>query len=171
LVLFVPAVDTVLAAWHRTTGGRFSAEGTASEMPAHITLLYPFLPRPRLDTSQLTALARISAATPPIDLRFASTGRFPGVLWLDPSSLACERLIETIRTRWPQHPPYGRPDFQLIPHLTVLRDADESTIEAADIGLRTLLPLRAIAERLSVVAHEGERWIEIRTFPLQSLGV
>jgi 2'-5' RNA ligase len=156
-----------MVAWHRTTGSRFLAKGAAHEMAAHITLLFPFLPRAHLDDAELTALTSIAAATPPIDLRITRTGRFPGVLWLDPASLTCERLVETVRSRWPQHPPYGRADFQVIPHLTVLRDADEGTLEAADVGLRTLLPLRATAERLSVVAHEGERWTEIHTFPLR----
>jgi 2'-5' RNA ligase len=168
--LFVPAVDAALADWRNMSGSRFVPDGIASEMPAHITLLYPFLPRPQLDTEQLTALPRIAAATPSIDLRITSTGRFPGVLWLDPASIACERLIEAVRTRWPQHPPYGSPDFHVIPHLTVLRNADEGTMKAAEVGLRTLLPLRVVAERLSVVAYEGERWIEIQSFPLQPLG-
>jgi len=135
-------------------------------MPTHITLLFPFLPRAHLNDAQLAALASIAAATPPIDLRITRTGRFPGVLWLDPASLACERLIETVRSRWPQHPPYGRADFQVIPHLTILRDADEGTIGAAEVGLRTLLPLRATAERLSVVAQEADMWTEIHGFPL-----
>ena len=157
-----------MVAWHRMTGSRFLARDAADEMPAHITLLFPFLPRAHLDDQQLAALANIAAAAPPIDLRITRTGRFPGVLWLDPASLACERLVETVRRRWPQHPPYGRADFQVIPHLTVLRDADERTLEAAEVDLRTRLPLRARAERLSVVAHESERWTEIQSFPLRA---
>jgi 2'-5' RNA ligase len=141
-------------------------EQTSLEIGAHITLLYPFVRLPEIGDPTLNALRGIATNTPPIDITFAATGRFPGVLWLDPDSPRCDALIRAIRSQWPELPPYGRPDFLVVPHMTVLRSDDDETIERAETRLRSVLPLRAIADQVSIITFDGYNWTRARDFTL-----
>ena len=53
-------------------------------VPAHVTLLYPFLPSAELTPAVRRRIARLTRDVRPFDVRFERTGRFPGAVWLAP---------------------------------------------------------------------------------------
>ena len=53
-------------------------------VPAHVTLLYPFLPSAELTPAVRRRIARLTRDVRPFDVGFERTGRFPGVVWLAP---------------------------------------------------------------------------------------
>src|SRR5256885_2309963 len=137
LVVFVPGADTVCALARRI------APMSGPQMRAHITLLYPFMPSAAVSSSshQMRALAR---AHLPIALTFAKTGRFTsGVLWLDPDSVALTDLVAVARARWPDWPPYGDPQFVVVPHLSLARSDDARVLDRVATEVAHALPLRA----------------------------
>jgi 2'-5' RNA ligase len=89
-------------------------------IPAHVTVLYPFLPPAMLMPDIRDALARIASAELPYTVTFARAERWPGVVWLAPEPAApFARLIEATCAAFPDYPPYGGTIAEQIPHLTI----------------------------------------------------
>jgi 2'-5' RNA ligase len=112
-------------------------------VPAHITLVFPFIdPRRWQDVAEeLVALFRTRAA---LDVAFTRTGRFPQTLYLAPGNPAdIEELVQRIVRRWPEHPPYGGLHRCVIPHLTVAdRIDDQGLLDDLQRTVDRRLPLR-----------------------------
>jgi 2'-5' RNA ligase len=127
-------------------------------MPAHITLLYPFLPERGLDHDTLDELARICTAFPAFVVAFTTTARFPDVLYLvpEPADLL-EQMTLAIAHRWPDFPPYAGQFDDIVPHLTVAIGQSE-ILDAADAELRTKLPLGATVDHAQLLTFDGGRW-------------
>ena len=79
VVVPVPNAEPVVSAWRE----RFD-DSAGLGMPAHITVLYPFLSEQRLRDGALHALRDLCAESPTLDVQFARTGRFADVLYLAP---------------------------------------------------------------------------------------
>src|SRR5215210_7430344 len=81
VIVSVPAAEPVVAE-HREHLDRAAAWG----VPAHVTVLYPFLRPEEVDRSALAALSAAVATVETFDVTFATTGWFGSdVLWLAPS--------------------------------------------------------------------------------------
>ncbi|NUP83938.1 MAG: 2'-5' RNA ligase family protein, partial [Nonomuraea sp.] len=112
LIAVVPEAEPVVGVW-RERYDPSAAEG----VPAHVTVLYPFLPFELVDTS---ALAELFAAWASFDVEFRGFGHFPGVLYLAPEPAEPFRELTTaVAERWPEAPPYGGAFPDVVPHLTV----------------------------------------------------
>jgi hypothetical protein len=162
LVLRVPEVDPVIGHWR----ARYDSVAPLG-VPAHVTVLYPWIPAGLLTDDDLAAVAAIAAATDPIQLTFAALGRFPDVLWLDPQPggpiLA---LIAAVTGRWPDYLPYGgRYGDRPVPHLTVADSGNPAELDPAVAEIERALPVLARVEELSLVVRRDEGWSLGRTFP------
>lgn len=152
LILPVPAADGVLQESAREPG-----------IPAHITLLYPFLADRSIDGDTESALASLLLEIPAFDFVLSEIGRFPGVVYLAPEP--AERFValtEALVARWPERQPYGGDHEEIIPHLTVAYGAPIPD------GLVERLPLTARAEEVWLMSRTGGRWVCRRSFPLGS---
>ena len=90
-------------------------------VPAHVTLLFPFMPAAALRPPVRRALAEIAATVEPFDVRFATVGRFPGVVYLVPEPGATfTALTDAIVARFPAYQPYEGAFDVVIPHLTLV---------------------------------------------------
>jgi 2'-5' RNA ligase len=136
-------------------------------VPAHVTAIYPFIPRDDLDQGLLDGVARVAAARPAFDYRFSSTGWFDtDVLFLAPDDPAPFRdLTRALAREFPEYPPYeGRYD-DLAPHLTVALAPDGASLDAVEAELRAGLPVAGRAERLSLMTEDDDgRWTVLRRF-------
>jgi 2'-5' RNA ligase len=159
LVLLVPDAEPLVRGW-RAAHDPSAAEG----LPAHITVLYPFVPEGNLTEATYGTLGRICRERSAMTITFEKVGRFPSVLWLDPGSIECTRLLATVRLRWPECPPYGRSNTEPIPHLTVTDGADEATTLEADAHGRRGLPLETSIASLSLMVFDGAAWANRRQF-------
>ena len=130
-----------------------------SGVPAHVTILYPFIPVIDLDTSVRQALAGIAADHEPFDVRFSRVGRFPTVVYLAPDPPEpFNRLTEAIHARFPDFPPYEGAFEVVIPHLTIV-ESIEAPLDEVATAAETALPFGHRATRLEVLVHgPDDRW-------------
>ncbi|MEU4689353.1 2'-5' RNA ligase family protein [Actinoplanes sp. NPDC023714] len=140
-------------------------------IPAHITVLYPFLPPAQLTPSVLAALRLVAAGVPRFFLTLDRVAWFTDrVLWLAPDPAEPFReLTHRIATRFPQAPPYEGVFDEVVPHLTVGHDHPKPELDAAAEQVRAHLPIRARVTALRLVAgvpQPGDSWHTLTDFPL-----
>jgi hypothetical protein len=126
-------------------------------VPAHITILFPFLDGADVDEY---ALADLLAGFACFDFALAELDRFPdGPVWLRPEpSGPFAELTSAVWQRWPDHPPYEGVHDVVIPHLTVSETPIEVEVE---------LPIRARAREVTLIETDAAgRWFRRRGFPL-----
>jgi 2'-5' RNA ligase len=168
LLVTVPEAEPLVGALRR----RYDAAAGAG-VPAHVTVLYPFLDVSRIDAGVIGALAALLARHEPFEVEFARCGRFPDVLFLAPEPAApFVALTEAVAGRWPEAPPYAGKFDGSDPHLTVAYDREPvpygpGTYDTVEAELRPGLPVRARVASVSLfVCDETERWHRRQVFPL-----
>jgi 2'-5' RNA ligase len=165
LILEVPAAEPVV--------GRYRAELDANEslgIPAHITILAPFLPVGRLGAAERDRLLRVFAAVGPFDFRLDRIDWFgTAVLWLAPNDPApFADLTERVFAAFPSHPPFGGQFDEVVPHLTIGLGRPVEELRRAEREIASKLPVTARASAVTLKAElsPGGRWETIATFPL-----
>ena len=139
-------------------------------VPAHVTILYPFMPPGDVDEGVLEQLRIAIDAVPNFAFRLAETRRFDvGSLYLAPNpGESFTRLTNNVHRAFPDYPPFGGKFDTVVPHVTVAH-GDPQTLGEVDIALRIALPPGGIAARCSeVVLIENTTgiWQPMRTFAL-----
>ena len=162
LVVEVPEAEPFVAEW------RAKHDWSAQRgVPAHITVLYPFVPSERIDDRLVDELRDLFASQPAFRFRLTRVARFPEVAWLapDPSDRFAS-LTSLVVARYPDYPPYEGFHDEVIPHLTVAEGGVELQDEV-EAALAPHLPLEAEAEAVALLAEdENERWHRAERFPL-----
>jgi 2'-5' RNA ligase len=134
-------------------------------MPAHITLLVPFLDEDRLGDEVVRWLRELCGAMPVLDVVFQRTGRFPSVLYLDPEPRSELRAMTlAIAARWGT-PPYGGAFDAVVPHLTVADGAPDESLAVADAAVSRGLPLTARLTEAQQIVLDRTRWVERERLP------
>ena len=132
-------------------------------VPAHVTILFPFLPPDEVDEGALLDLCARFAA---FDFTLDRVERFEnGLVWLHPEpSARFAELTAAVWERWPERPPYEGAFDEVIPHLTV----SESPLD-----LDVALPIAARAHEVVLIEEEepGGRWAARARFPFAQSGV
>lgn len=139
-------------------------------IPAHVTLLFPWVPVDELDEATEARLAQVLGKTEPFDITFARTARFPEVLYVEPEpSEPFSALTEAIAAEWPEHPPYEGEHETVIPHLTVAESDDDGLLEQIRAAVEPQLPFRTrVAEAELFEEDTAGRWHRRSRFPLVS---
>jgi 2'-5' RNA ligase len=139
-------------------------------VPAHITVLYPFLPPEQLDDAALAAVAEVCAATPRFTTTLARVRWFgETVVWLAPEpDEAFRKLTAALWRRFPQTPPYGGVFDDVVPHLTIGHDAGRPALAAAEHAVTPHLPIGVDADVVRLIRGSSgvQPWITVREFPL-----
>ena len=109
----------------------------AAGVPAHVTILYPFVPPERIDDGVDDAVRSVVAGHRSFAFSLRTAERFEdGLLWLEPSPpepfLA---LIEALADRFPEYPPYGGEIDVIVPHVTVAMQGSLEMHGALSAGL------------------------------------
>lgn len=168
LLVLVPEAEPVVGRWRERLD---PAAGWG--VPAHVTVLYPFVPLEELDDAAFAALTALAAGTPAVDVVLARTATFGAdVLWLAPEPAGPFRaLTRAVGERFPRALPYGGAHGGLddvVPHLTVADHPSAADLQAAraDVGAR--LPVRTRVRELTLLAGEPRPggWRVERRFPL-----
>jgi 2'-5' RNA ligase len=128
-------------------------------VPAHVTVLFPFLPAEGLVPSVRRELAAIAADHPPFDVRFPRVGRFPGVVYVEPEPAGpFRRITDAVVARFPAYPPYEGAFDIVIPHLTIAEGADRPLDDIAARAEHALPFIRHVSA-LEVLIEGGDgRW-------------
>ena len=127
--------------------------------PAHVTLLYPFMPVAELRPAVRRALAEIAAAVEPFEVSFATVGRFPGVIYLEPEPEGpFTALTEAIARRFPEFQPYDGAFDEVIPHLTLV-ESPTAPLDRIAAKARRHLPFTCRVATIEVLVEgPDERW-------------
>jgi 2'-5' RNA ligase len=140
----------------------------ADGVPAHVTVLYPFLPAGRLDDRVRASLDGIAAQVEPFEVTFTTVATWPSTVYLVPEpDEPFRRLTELVVQAYPGHPPYGGVHAEIVPHLTVA-DRSEPPLGPIASAAARALPFRARASAIDLLAtasgppHWRRRW----RFPL-----
>ncbi|WP_370409738.1 2'-5' RNA ligase family protein [Streptomyces fradiae] len=162
LIVRIPEAEPAVRRWRE----RFDPSARAG-VPAHVTVLFPFLDESRLDALVHSALAEVLGGHPAFDLRFERCGRLPGVLLLVPEpDTPLRQLTEAIADRWPEAPPYGGRFTEIVPHLTVAQGQQEAVTEEIEADLAGRLPFTCRVSSVELIVHDGVKWQERASFPL-----
>jgi hypothetical protein len=140
-------------------------------VPAHITILSPFLPPETIDPAALAKLSELFAAVSRFRFRLDHTGWFgDNVLFLAPHNPAPFRaLTERVFQAYPAFPPFEGQFDDVVPHLTVGHGHPLNDLRAAEDSVQARLPIEASATAATLVTQqsEGEHWITAATFTLR----
>ncbi|MFE1880444.1 2'-5' RNA ligase family protein [Streptomyces diastatochromogenes] len=163
LIVRVPAAEPAVRAWR----DRLDPSARVG-VPAHVTVLFPFLDASRIDQGVCTAIGEVLDRHQSFGVRFERCGRFPGVLYLAPEpDTPFRRLTEAFVARWPENPPFGGQFDDVVPHLTVAQGQDEAVLEKAEADLLGSLPVVAHVSSVDLLVHDGTRWRQRGSFPLR----
>ena len=139
-------------------------------MPAHITLLYPFLSPELIDAAVVEQARAVAAGARRFVFSLARVSRFPDVLYLAPDPAdPFIALTEHLVRQFPAFPPYGGKYEGVVPHLTV---AHGSGLEhsCAEAELQSALSANggiacSVSEVVLMESASG-RWQQMHVFPL-----
>jgi 2'-5' RNA ligase len=147
---------------------------TAAGVPAHVTVLYPFVPPAEVTTATVAALRTAVAPVAPFACTFAETGWFDDdLLWLAPSPPEpFEELTARVGRAFPEQVPYGG-EHDPHPHLSVGygRLASLEALRAAEAEIRSSLPVLARVDRAHLLAgaRTADSWRVVAELPLAGI--
>ncbi|MGH3672520.1 MAG: 2'-5' RNA ligase family protein [Pseudonocardiaceae bacterium] len=153
LVVPVPAADALLASVEARYPGTVRVG-----LPAHVSLLYPFLAAAELDERVITALGELFRKQAPMPVTFTTCYRRGGFVALRPDPLdGPAGLIDETRRRWPHLVPYGGRYGAAEPHLTVAMSSSTEVAAVIEQEVPAALPIPAQLREVLLVVFE-ERW-------------
>jgi 2'-5' RNA ligase len=167
VIAAVPAVEPLVGR-HRRTLDVAAAWG----VPAHVTVLYPFVDPAAVDEYLVATLAAAVRSVAAFDCRFARTAWFgDDVVYLEPEPAQPFRdLTAAVWAAFPQHPPYGGAYEDVVPHLTVgeRRLADVAALQAAERDVQQGLPAATRIEEVLLIAGTAApaSWRVLHRLPL-----
>ncbi|MFG3039171.1 2'-5' RNA ligase family protein [Streptomyces sp. NPDC048330] len=162
LIVRTPEAEPFVRKWRE----RFDLSAQAG-VPAHVTVLFPFLAESRIDALVYTALADVLGRHRAFDLRFRRCGRFPGVLHLVPEpDVQLRQLTEAIADRWPEAPPYGGRFAEIVPHLTIAQGQESAVLDQVENDLADGLPFTSRVSSVELIVHDGTEWQVQASFAL-----
>jgi 2'-5' RNA ligase len=151
----VPAADAVVGKWRH----QYDPVATAG-VPAHITLVVPWLPPEEITEADLAELDESLIDVKAFDFALHHVDWFGRrVLWVAPEPAApflglTNRLAERFGT-----PPWDDEFDEVVPHLTVAHASDGVELAPVAADLTARLPLPCRAEEIWVMVGDGSRWL------------
>ena len=158
LVVLIPEVESLVETF------RLRYDPTAAiGVPAHVTILYPFISPDRLTPEITTTLRELFLKLPSFTTSFPESQRFPGLLYLAPvPAEPFRQLTESIARNFPDTPPYGGAFAETIPHLTVALVSDLQQLDEIEADFheaaRDKLPIFVRVNTVSLMDNSGGNW-------------
>jgi 2'-5' RNA ligase len=139
-------------------------------VPAHITVLFPFMPPHAIDAAVLAELEQLFAGAHRFSVRLDHTDWFGDeVLWLAPQDPAPFRaLTKRVHAAFPAFPPFEGQFDDVVPHLTVGDRQPLSDLRAAEAAVQAHLPVQARVTAVTLITKPaaGGRWSRTASFSL-----
>ena len=156
----VPIVLPTRLASIRDAADRMAARG----VPAHVTVLFPFLAVDALTPTVRSSLTRLAANNPSFVARFSRVERREAMVWLVPAGQRPFLDVTfAVAALWPDHPPYEGVHDTLIAHLTLVETTDRQARDAAWAAAMEIGPFEVPVRELTVITesasgHWRTRW-------------
>lgn len=137
-------------------------------VPAHVTIMFPFVPPADIDDGVLAALREVFAAAPAFDVEFAALGWFEDAVWWAPEPAEpFVALTRAVSARFGVKPYEGAHGDGVVPHLTIGHGAPIERLRAAEAEVSAGPPVRAAVR--SAVLMTGSRapasWTTLAVLP------
>ena len=165
LIVTVPQAEPAVSAW-RSQLDPMAALG----IPAHLTVLFPFVPPAGIDEATRTTLRELLSSVTTFDFSLVATRWFADtVLWLAPDPDAPFRVLtQAVADAFPAYPPYGGQFPDPVPHLTIADRGPPEAMHAAEQQLQPALPIRSTARSVTLLTElPTGRWDQTATFFLR----
>jgi 2'-5' RNA ligase len=136
-----------------------------NEIELHITLLFPFVPRPALEPGVIESLRAFFVTQPaPVFVLDRVEAFAEGAVYAAPSPAApLQRLIGELAVGYPDTPPYGGVFDDIVPHATLAKQDGDGAVRSR---VEPLLPVECRPERASLFEEfEPLRWRELEPLP------
>ncbi|HMK98185.1 MAG TPA: 2'-5' RNA ligase family protein [Acidimicrobiales bacterium] len=152
----VPEADALVGEWRALYDPK-----ARTGVPAHITLLFPWIAPHQLKPEHLDELDKILAAQPAFEYSLDRVRWFgQRVLWLAPDPAEpFKRLTVAVATHFDTQPWQG--EFaEIVPHLTIglAGQTPGNALEQAAAEIAMRLPLRCEAREVDVMCAHGTYW-------------
>lgn len=165
LIIEVPEAEAAVGRYRE----RFDANALLG-IPAHITVIAPFMAPRMMDAPVLTQLGQLFANVSPFQFRLYRTDWFSDrVLWLAPGDPGPFRdLTLRVFQEFPAFPPFGGKHDVVVPHLTVGYGHSLTGLCAAEEAIQDSLPIDAHAVAVTLMTEQsaGGSWTKTATFIL-----
>jgi 2'-5' RNA ligase superfamily len=139
-------------------------------IPAHITVLFPFMPPQTIDTTALTEIERLFAEVSGFRFRLDHTDWFgDDVLWLAPRDPAPFRdLTQRVFQAFPAFPPFEGQFDGVVPHLTIGHGHPLSDLRTAEDSVQAHLPIDGYTTAVTLMTQQfaDGHWTKAATFTL-----
>lgn len=166
LICRVPEAERYIAHYRQ----RFDPSARRN-VPAHVTILYPFMEPEFVDADVLGTLQGIADSVPCFDYRMADTRRFPVALYLAPDpDVSFAALTSGVFRAFPEFPPFAGKFDTVVPHVTVAHGDDPLLCEI-EVELRIALPgsgVKARCSELVLIENTSGRWEQMHVFALRA---
>jgi 2'-5' RNA ligase len=164
LICRVPEAEAFVARYRQ----RFDPSARRN-VPAHVTILYPFVAPEDVDDEVHECLRAIAASVRAFDYRLRETRRFPVSLYLAPEpDVSFAALTDSVHRAFPDHPPFAGKFDVVVPHVTVAH-GDDALLCEIDVELRIALPPAGVAARcdeMVLIENSSGRWEPMQVFAL-----
>ena len=145
-----------------------SVEDADRGLPAHVTLIYPFLPARDLSDGVRDAIAAVVAAHAKFSYRLVGQGRWPETLYASVEPEAPFRALQAdLAAAFHDYPLHGGA-YDFVPHVTIAECEAARLPELADDPAWVELPASATARTVDLLVRTGDMWWTKSTFPLDS---
>ena len=148
---------------------RLRDANAAVGVPAHLTLLYPFIELDGLDRAIRRRLRMVAAVHRPFDYRHVDMAEWSDAIYIAVEPTApFKRLQRDLQAEFPEWPIYG-PDFDMEfePHITIADEIGKQEPGLREDGAWNSLPRPARAEAIEVIATGRDgRWRLVWRIPL-----
>ena len=166
LIVAVPEAGSTVEQWRERT----CSDKPSIGIPAHVTLLFPFVPASTIDDALVTELSALFRGFASFDFELREARRWPEMLYVAPEPPdPFVELTEAIVARYPDYPPYEGVFDSIVPHLTVAH-GDASRLGQAEIDLLGSLPIAVMVREVVLLEEtvpDWGRWHARARFPLQ----
>jgi 2'-5' RNA ligase len=140
-------------------------------VPAHVTLLFPFMPPAAISASVQGSLRSLFAQFQSFSVRFVEVRRWPQEAYLSPEpSAPFIALTHGLASAFPEYPPYEGRHAQIVPHLTVAQGsaaAAEQALEEMSALLAEAGPIQSTCRAATLLENSGGPWRVMHTYPFQ----
>lgn len=140
-------------------------------VPAHITVLFPFMSPEHIDTAVLDSVRGALRETPSFSFVLAKAGQFPTTAYLAPEpATPFIALTESLARQFPAFPPFRDEHAAVVPHLTVANgNAADAQLAAGELSrwLHSNGPIRSRCSGVCLIENSSGLWKEMHAFGLK----
>jgi hypothetical protein len=131
-------------------------------VPAHITILSPFMPPGRITPQVLHAAQAALKTSRAFSFTLGELGRWPETTYLVPRPAApFVRMTRALAQAFPEFPPYAGRHAEVAPHLTIA-DGSALLADRAEGELRAILPglgpLTSVCRTVDLIENSSGIW-------------